>query len=136
MKDKYSNKRFDILTEENIDLDVLETIDFSYSASANDTIITIKTQEFTSVCPWTGLPDTAELAITYIPSKKLVEMKSLKYYILSFRNVGILQEHAVNRILDDLSSLLQPESMEIEARFESRGGLDTVVKTTYRKSKQ
>ncbi len=136
MKDKYSNKRFDVLSEENVDFDVLETMDFNYHASVNDTTITIKTQEFTSVCPWTGLPDTAELLITYIPSKKLVEMKSLKYYILSFRNVGILQEHAVNKILDDLSNLLQPKSMEVEARFESRGGLSTIVKTVYRKNKK
>lgn len=129
MKDKYLKKRFDVLSEENIDLDVLEILDFKYSGG--NTLITVKTKEFTSVCPWTGLPDTAELLITYIPAKKLVEMKSLKYYLLSFRNVGILQEHAVNRILGDLSELLKPKSMEVEARFESRGGLDTVVKVDY-----
>lgn len=129
MKDKYLNKRFDILSEKNIDLDVLETLDFEYNGS--NTTVTIGTKEFTSVCPWTGLPDTAELLITYLPSKKLVEMKSLKYYLLSFRNVGILQEHAVNKIINDLSKLLKPKFMEIEARFESRGGLNTVVKVKY-----
>ncbi len=134
MKDKYLKKRFDVLTEDNIDLDILETMDFEYPAS--DTSVTIRTKEFTSVCPWTGLPDTAELLITYIPFKKLVEMKSLKYYLLSFRNVGILQEHAVNRIINDLSKLLKPKSMEVEARFESRGGLDTVVKTAYKSKRK
>jgi 7-cyano-7-deazaguanine reductase len=129
MEDKYLNKRFDILSEKNIDLDILETLDFKYKGSS--TTVTIGTKEFTSVCPWTGLPDTAELLITYLPSKKLVEMKSLKYYLLSFRNVGILQEHAVNRIINDLSKILKPKFMEIEARFESRGGLNTVVKTRY-----
>ncbi|MCL4542935.1 MAG: preQ(1) synthase [Deltaproteobacteria bacterium] len=129
MEDKYLKKRFDVLSENNIDSGILETMDFKYPAG--NTAVTIRTKEFTSVCPWTGLPDTAELLITYIPFKKLVEMKSLKYYLLSFRNVGILQEHVVNRILYDLSNLLQPKSIEVEARFESRGGLDTVVKVAY-----
>ncbi len=133
MEDKYINKRFDILPEKNIDPGVLETLDFQYQGSG--TLVTIGTKEFTSVCPWTGLPDTAELLITYLPSKKLVEMKSLKYYLLSFRNVGILQEHAVNRIIKDLSKLLKPEFMEIEAKFESRGGLNTVVKVKYEKGR-
>ncbi|MHB1661296.1 MAG: preQ(1) synthase [bacterium] len=133
MEDKYLNKRFDILSEKNIDLDALETLDFKYTGS--NTLVTIGTKEFTSVCPWTGLPDTAELLITYLPSKKLVEMKSLKYYLLSFRNVGILQEHAVNRIINDLSKILKPKFMEIEAKFESRGGLSTVVKTKYEEGK-
>lgn len=129
MTDKYLEKRFDILSENNIDEPVLETLEFGYPESG--TTVTIGTKEFTSVCPWTGLPDTAELRITYIPDKTLVEMKSLKYYLLSFRNVGILQEHAVNRILNDLKKLLNPKHMEIEARFESRGGLDTLVRVSY-----
>lgn len=131
MEDKYLNKRFDILSEKNIDAGILETLDFKYRNS--NTAVTIGTKEFTSVCPWTGLPDTAQLSITYLPYKKLVEMKSLKYYLLSFRNVGILQEHAANRILNDLTKLLEPEFMEIEARFESRGGLNTLVKVKYEK---
>jgi 7-cyano-7-deazaguanine reductase len=130
-QDKYSNKRFDIKAEKSIDVDVLETIPFNYSY--RETKVTIRTKEFTSVCPWSGLPDNAELLITYTPDKMLVEMKSLKYYLLSFRNVGILQEHAVNRILEDLSKLLKPKNMEVEARFESRGGLDTIVKVEYSK---
>ncbi|HEC25233.1 MAG TPA: NADPH-dependent 7-cyano-7-deazaguanine reductase QueF [bacterium] len=128
-ENKYINKRFDVLSEKNIDIDALEIIDFQYPESG--TLVTIKTKEFTSVCPWTGLPDTAELLITYLPAKKLLEMKSLKYYLLSFRNVGILQEHAVNRIIEDLRKILKPKFIEIEARFESRGGLDTIVKTKY-----
>ncbi len=131
MTDKYSAKRFDIKNEDSIDIDVLETMPFNYPH--RQTKVTIKTKEFTSVCPWTGLPDTAELLITYVPNNTVVEMKSLKYYLLSFRNVGILQEHAVNRILDDLCKLLNPKSMEIEARFESRGGLDTIITAEYSK---
>ncbi len=134
MKDKYSDKRFDIQSEENIDFEILETLDFQYRGSG--TLVTIRTKEFTAVCPWTGLPDAAELLISYVPSKKIVEMKSLKYYLLSFRNVGILQEHAANRILNDLRKILKPELIEIEARFESRGGLYTVVKVRYEAAKK
>lgn len=132
MKDKYSNKRFDVMSEKSIDTVVLETLKFEYPGS--ETTVTLRTIEFTSVCPWTGLPDTAELLITYIPSALLVEMKSLKYYLLSFRNVGILQEHAINRILGDLVKILKPVYIEIEARFESRGGLDTVVTARHEKT--
>jgi 7-cyano-7-deazaguanine reductase len=126
---KYKEKRFDIKTEDSVDVKVLETIPFGYPLS--QTKVSITTKEFTSVCPWSGLPDTAELNITYTPKNHLVEMKSLKYYLLSFRNIGILQEHAVNRILNDLAKLLEPKNMEVEAKFESRGGLDTVVKVEY-----
>ncbi len=126
---KYKEKRFDIKTEDSADVKVLETIPFDYPLS--QTKVSITTKEFTSVCPWSGLPDTAELNITYTPNNHLVEMKSLKYYLLSFRNIGILQEHAVNRILNDLVNLLEPEHMKIEAKFESRGGLDTVVRVEY-----
>ncbi|MHB1645550.1 MAG: NADPH-dependent 7-cyano-7-deazaguanine reductase QueF [Candidatus Acididesulfobacter diazotrophicus] len=126
---KYKEKRFDIKTEDSVDVKVLETIPFCYPLS--QTKVSITTKEFTSVCPWSGLPDTAELNITYTPNNHLVEMKSLKYYLLSFRNIGILQEHAVNRILNDLAKLLEPKNMEVEAKFESRGGLDTVVKVEY-----
>ena len=77
----------------------METIPFEYSGS--ETEVTYETEEFTCVCPWTGLPDFGKLSIWYLPDQTLIELKSLKYYLLSFRNVGIIQEHAVNRILKD-----------------------------------
>ena len=61
--------------------------------------------------PWTGLPDFGTLTITYLPDRSLIELKSLKYYLTSFRNVGILQEHAVNRVLNDLVALVKPQHM-------------------------
>lgn len=131
MSDKYSTRRFDINSEDAIDTDVLETIPFDYPGSGTE--VTYETDEFTAVCPWTGLPDFAHLTIRYIPDKTLVELKSLKYYLTSFRNVGILQEHAVNRILKDLVELLQPLSMSVEAVYLERGGLRTRATTTYQK---
>ena len=129
--DKYAWRRFDIQTEEAIDLAVLEAIPFDYSGSVTEVVY--ETDEFTFVCPWSGLPDFARLVIRYTPAHSLVELKSLKYYLTSYRNVGILQEHAVNRILRDLVQLLEPVSMVIEADYKERGGLKTKAVAKYHK---
>ena len=121
--DKYASRRFDIEQEDAVDLVVLEAITFDYPDSATEVVY--ETDEFTSVCPWTGLPDFARLIIRYCPKNSLVELKSLKYYLTSYRNVGILQEHAVNRILQDLVQLLQPVSMVVETEYKERGGIKT-----------
>jgi 7-cyano-7-deazaguanine reductase len=130
-KDKYTEKRFDICGEESIDVKVLESIPFYYPGSATD--VTYETDEFTCVCPWTGLPDFGTISITYVPKDKLIELKSLKYYLTSFRNVGIIQEHAVNRILNDLVKLIKPESMTVSAEYKERGGIWTQAIAKYPK---
>ena len=129
LTDKYASRRYDVEESNRIDTEVLEHIPFDYAGSATDVIY--ETEEFTSVCPWTGLPDFGRLVITYQPRNRLVELKSLKYYLTSYRNVGILQEHAVNRILEDLMALLEPESMLVEAWFNERGGLRTHARAHY-----
>jgi len=131
--DKYAARRFDIHKEQNIDVDVLEAIPFEYPQSGTEVVY--ETDEFTFVCPWTGLPDFARLTIRYVPNKLLVELKSLKYYLTSFRNVGILQEHAINRILGDLVKLIKPASMTIEAEYKERGGIKTKAITKYEEGK-
>ncbi len=129
--DKYVGRRFDIQTEEAIDVDVLEAIPFDYPGSATEVLYEM--EEFTCVCPWTGLPDFARLIIHYIPDHSLMELKSLKYYLTSYRNVGILQEHTVNRILQDLGELVKPVSMVVEAEYKERGGLKSKVVAKYSK---
>jgi 7-cyano-7-deazaguanine reductase len=129
--DKYTSRRFDIQKEEAIDFAILEAIPFDYPGSATEVVY--ETDEFTCVCPWTGLPDFAQLAIRYIPQLSLIELKSLKYYLTSYRNVGILQEHTVNRILQDLVQLLDPLSMVIEADYKERGGLRSKAIARYEK---
>jgi 7-cyano-7-deazaguanine reductase len=131
--DKYASRRFDIDKEKSIDVDVLEVIPFEYPESGTE--VAYDTDEFTFVCPWTGLPDFARLTIRYIPKKSLVELKSLKYYLTSFRNVGILQEHAINRILKDLVKLIKPSSMTIEAEYKERGGIKTKASVIYQEGK-
>ena len=131
--DKYASRRFDIHKEKNIDVDVLEAIPFEYPQSGTE--VAYETDEFTFVCPWTGLPDFARLTIRYVPNKLLVELKSLKYYLTSFRNVGILQEHAINRILGDLVKLIKPAAMTIEAEYKERGGIKTKASVKYEEDK-
>ena len=88
-------------SEETIDSQCL--LAFQYEFPEQESEVSIDTDEFTAVCPWTGLPDYGVLHISYVPSQSCVELKSLKYYLLSYRDVGIVQEHAVNHILKDSS---------------------------------
>lgn len=127
--DKYAGRRFDSQPESVIDTAVLETVPFAYAGRTTEVVY--ETDEFNSVCPWTGLPDLGRLVVSYSPRDSLVELKSLKYYLTSYRNVGILQEHAVNRILDDLVKLLRPVSMTCEIYFRDRGGIRTFVRARY-----
>lgn len=110
--------------------DVLDPIDYSYK-SKRDIVITIRQPEFTSVCPMTGLPDFGTIILRYTPDKKIVELKSLKYYLLQYRNVGIFHEHVTNRILDDLVAVLDPKWMQVSGEFSARGGITTDVTAEY-----
>jgi 7-cyano-7-deazaguanine reductase len=93
--------------------------------------ISITCPEFTSVCPKTGLPDFGTIRITYTPDTKCVELKSLKYYLIEFRNRGIFYEAVTNQILDDLVELLSPRRMTVVGDFSARGGITTTVTATY-----
>jgi len=104
---------------------------FPYEYSGSDTEVSIDTDEFTAVCPWTGLPDFGTLVVTYVPGDVCLELKSVKYYLLAYRNVGIVQEHAANRILNDLAAACQPRSMTLTLDYNTRGGLHTVVTAHY-----
>ncbi|MCP4900268.1 MAG: NADPH-dependent 7-cyano-7-deazaguanine reductase QueF [bacterium] len=106
--------------------DVLET--FPYEYAGNDAEVEIATDEFTTVCPYSGLPDFGTLTVRYIPRDVCVELKSYKYYLTSFRSVGIYQEHAASRILEDLSVCVDPKWMEVVLDYGLRGGIHTVVK--------
>ena len=104
---------------------------FDYDYSRQPAEISIDTEEFTAVCPWTSLPDLGTLTITYTPNVKCIELKSLKYYLLSYRDVGIVQEHAANRILQDLVELCQPRHLRLVLDYNIRGGLHTSVAVEY-----
>ena len=93
--------------------------------------IDIRCPEFTSVCPKTGLPDFGEIRISYVPDAHCVELKSLKYYMIEFRNRGIFYEAATNQILDDLVAAIQPRRMTVLGNFSARGGITTSVTAKY-----
>jgi 7-cyano-7-deazaguanine reductase len=97
-----------------------------------DYIVTLRTQEFTAVCPATGQPDFATITIAYIPAERIVESKSLKLYLWSFRDEGVFHEHVANVILDDLVAALAPRWCKVTAAFAVRGGIGITVEAEHR----
>ena len=112
-----------------MDEPVLQT--FPNPRPERDYEIDTRYPEFTSVCPMTGLPDFGEIRITYVPDRKCLELKALKYYLVGYRNRGIFYEALTNQILDDLVAACEPRRMTIVGDFCVRGGLKTVVTATY-----
>ncbi len=108
---------------------LLETFDNSYPKRGY--LIVHRTREFTSVCPKTDQPDFGVITISYIAKSKCIELKSLKYYLQSFRNEGIFYENVVNRILDDLVSVLKPRWLEVRGDYSVRRGINSVVASTF-----
>ena len=93
--------------------------------------ITIEIPEYTAICPKTGQPDFGTIRIKYVPNKSCLELKSLKLYILAYRNLGIFYENAVNRILADLVKACRPISATVTGEFTARGGLHSTIQATY-----
>lgn len=125
-----STIRYQAQSPDVVKADVLDPIDYGYQ-SKRDIDIVIEQPEYTSVCPMTGLPDFGSIRVHYRPDKKIIELKSLKYYLLQYRDVGIFYEHVVNKILDDLVAVLKPKSMRVEGVFTARGGVSSTVVATY-----
>lgn len=98
--------------------------------------ITISFPEFTAVCPKTGLPDFGTITIRYIPRKWCLELKSLKMYLLAYRNLGIFNENVVNRILKDTVAACKPEWAEVQGEFTPRGGLKSMVEARFTRDKK
>lgn len=99
-----------------------------------DYIVTHHTNEFTTICPATGQPDFAEITIRFTPDQRIVESKSLKLYLWSYREEGAFMEHVTNVILDDLVEALQPRWCEVIARYNVRGGIATTVQAEYKQA--
>ncbi len=131
MSKSYKNSiNYNIENPEIVKTDVLDPIEYKYKGK-RDITITIEQPEFTSVCPMTGLPDFGCITIKYIPNIKIIELKSLKYYLLQYRNVGTFYEHLANQILNDLVAALDPKWMEVTGSFTARGGITTKVNAIY-----
>ena len=114
---------------EAIEPDQLDT--FPYEYPGREIELVIETNEFTAVCPFSGLPDFGTVRITYTPGTRCIELRSFKYYLLTYRDVGIYYEHAINRILEDLVNCCKPVRMSVELEYTIRGGVETRAKATY-----
>jgi 7-cyano-7-deazaguanine reductase len=125
------DRRYDVGSMDEIDIGVLDTFEYEYPGK--HVVVAIDTDEFTAVCPFSGLPDFATIKVSYIPGRSIIELRSFKYYLLSYRNVGIYQEHVVNRILEDLVRCCKPKWMQVAADYKIRGGVHTVASAEWGK---
>lgn len=96
-----------------------------------DYVVRLETDEFTCVCPATGQPDFATLTVEYIPDKKILESKSFKLYLWSYRNEGVFHEHVTNKILEDLVAALEPRWCRVRGAFKVRGGIAITVEAEH-----
>ncbi len=99
--------------------------------SDRDYVVDLTTNEFTCICPKTGLPDFATVNVHYTPNKSCIELKSFKYYLISYRDIGIFHEHLVNKVLDDIVKACDPRWIQVEVIMNSRGGIQTTVTSEY-----
>lgn len=111
----------------------VELIVFPNPYPKREYVVTHSNPEFTSVCPVTGLPDFGEIEVVFVPDELCVELKSLKYYFLSFRNKGIFYEAVTNEIMEDLVAAMKPRWLEVTGEFSTRGGIHSTVVAKYTK---
>lgn len=117
-----------------LELPAIEVFENKYADK--DYEVELVLPEFNSVCPLTGLHDFGRVVIRYAPGKWCAEMKSLKLYITAYRTLGIFQEHAANKILEDFVAAVAPRRAALEARFNPRGGIETVVRCAWEPKKR
>jgi 7-cyano-7-deazaguanine reductase len=129
-----NQKRLDIQStpREQMNLYPLDT--FPYEFAGKEIKINFEIPEFTCICPFSDFPDFATIRLEYVPHERCVELKSLKLYINSFRDVKVFHEHVINVILEDFVNACDPLSVEIEGDFNVRGNIKTTVKASYRKA--
>jgi 7-cyano-7-deazaguanine reductase len=126
----------DIQSTSRAEMNLFPLDTFPYEFPGNEITINFEITEFTAICPFSDFPDFATIRLQYVPNERCVELKSLKLYINSFRNIKIFHEHVVNIILEDFVAACDPLRVEIEGDFHVRGNIKTVVRATYAKPGQ
>ena len=106
---------------------------FAYEFPGKEIEINFEIPEFTCICPFSDFPDFATIRLAYVPNARCIELKSLKLYINSFRNVKVFHEHVINMILEDFVSACDPLAVEIEGDFNVRGNIKTTIRASYKK---
>lgn len=107
---------------------------FRYEYPGKEIWVEFEMREFTAICPFSDFPDFAVIKLKYVPNERCIELKSLKLYINSFRNVKVFHEHVMNMILDDFVTACDPLQVELEGDFHVRGNIKTVVRASYKKA--
>ena len=123
----------DVRSTPRAEMDLFPLDTFLYEFPGREIKIKFEIPEFTAICPFSDFPDFALIRLEYVPNERCVELKSLKLYINSFRNIKIFHEHVINVILEDFTRACDPLSVEIEGDFHVRGNIKTVVRASYRK---
>jgi len=123
----------DIRATPRVEMDLFPLDTFAYEFPGREIKIDFEITEFTAICPFSDFPDFATIRLQYVPHERCVELKSLKLYINSFRNVKIFHEHVINVILEDFVHACDPLSVEIEGDFHVRGNIKTIVRASYKK---
>ena len=126
----YEGRQKNIRTMKMPDIEVWEN-----QYAGRDYVVDLSIPEFTCICPKTGLPDFALIQVRYKPAKVCLELKSLKMYLLEYRQKGIFHEHLVNRLLDDFVRSCKPRWMKVEVVMNPRGGIATTVTAEYSKKR-
>lgn len=132
--DGANNQGLDIRPTPRGEMNLYKLDTFPYEFSGKEIWVEFEMPEFTAICPFSDFPDFAVIKLKYVPNKLCIELKSLKLYINSFRDVKVFHEHVVNMILEDFVSACDPLRVEIEGDFHVRGNIKTVVKASYTKS--
>ena len=128
-----NHQGLDICSTPRQEMNLYQLDTFPYEFPGREIRINFEITEFTAICPFSDFPDFATIRIEYVPHERCVELKSLKFYINSFRSVKVFHEHVINIILEDFVTACDPLSVEIEGDFHVRGNIKTVVKASYRK---
>ena len=128
-----NHQGLDLRSTPRVEMNLFPLDTFAYEFPGREIKIKFEIPEFTAICPFSDFPDFAIIRLGYVPNERCVELKSLKLYINSFRNIKIFHEHVINVILEDFTRACDPLSVEIEGDFHIRGNIKTVVRTSYRK---
>jgi 7-cyano-7-deazaguanine reductase len=130
----FNTQCLDIQSTPRAEMNLFPLETFSYEFPGREIRINFEIPEFTAICPFSDFPDFAVIRLEYVPNERCIELKSLKLYINSFRNVKIFHEHVINIILEDFVAACDPLSVEIEGDFHVRGNIKTVVRARYQKA--
>jgi len=130
-----NQQNLDIRSTKREEMNLFPLDSFKYEYIGREIWIDFEIPEFTAICPFSDFPDFAIIKLKYVPNERCIELKSLKLYINSFRNIKVFHEHVINIILEDFVKACDPLQVEIEGDFHVRGNIKTIVRAGYRKAK-